>query len=37
MPFKHELSYQDFVWLISEIRSKVEGTDNSGPVHKYLF
>src|SRR2546430_1364954 len=40
MSFKHELSYQDFVFLISEIRTKIEGTDNDGssspPTHKYL-
>ncbi|RIA90697.1 Peroxin-3 [Glomus cerebriforme] len=39
MSFKNELSYQDFVWLISEIRSKIEGadiTDNDGPAHKFF-
>jgi hypothetical protein len=37
MSLKNELSYQDFAWLISGIRSKIEGADNDGPAHKYLI
>ncbi|CAG8547047.1 11936_t:CDS:2 [Funneliformis caledonium] len=36
MSFKYELSYQDFVWLISEIRSKVEGNDNGDPANRFF-
>ncbi|CAI2171928.1 1237_t:CDS:2 [Funneliformis geosporum] len=36
MSFKYELSYQDFVWLISEIRSKVEGDDKSDPANRFF-
>lgn len=37
MSFKNELSYQEFAWLISEIRTKIEGTDNDSLAHKYLI
>lgn len=37
MSLKTELSYEEYAWLISEIRSKIEGNDNDGPAHKYLI
>lgn len=37
MSLKTELSYEEYAWLISEIRSKIEGNDNDSPAHKYLI
>ncbi|GBB98921.1 hypothetical protein RclHR1_03360018 [Rhizophagus clarus] len=36
MSFKNELSYKEFAWLISEIRTKIEGSDNDGLAHKFF-
>ncbi|CAB4381468.1 unnamed protein product [Rhizophagus irregularis] len=36
MSLKTELSYEEYAWLISEIRSKIEGNDNDSPAHKFF-